>query len=289
MTKEKIKFHLPGIFRFFNIYKNLFLYIRQHPEVLQENIEIKSAYGSPTCIWNGGRVVHGYWSREFVEDIRNFMAEMNVPVRFTFTNSLIEEQHLQDTYSNMLLDIFNTGNNEILCNSPLLEDYIRTKYGDSYRYISSTTKCLKTLNEQTEELNKTKYHLIVLDYDYNKDIEYLNAIANKNTCEILCNPVCPPGCPKRVEHYENVSLSQLNFSELAMECENAAISFWVAQQNPSFISSEDIKNIYVPMGFSNFKLEGRSASALNLIEILVYYLIKDEYKSKIRDFLQHTI
>ncbi len=289
MTKETIKFHLPGIFRFFNIYKNLFLYIHYHPEVLKENIEIKSAYGSPTCIWNGGRVIQGYWSKEFLTEVKDFMASMNIPVRFTFTNNMLEEKHTLDTYGNMLLEIFNTGNNEIICNSDVLENYIRNHYGNNYKYSSSTTKCLQTADTQNQELTKNQYDLVVLDYNHNKNFKYLKTIVNKDRCELLCNPVCPPGCVKRLEHYTNISKAQLNFSELAMECENAGRSFWGMQQNSNFISNSDIENKYFPMGFSNFKLEGRSSSPLDLVDILVYYLIKDKYKGEVREFLQQMI
>ena len=44
----------------------------------------------------------------------------------------------------LLLDVFNTGQNEVICNTQVLEDYIRTNYGDSYKYISSTTKRFKS-------------------------------------------------------------------------------------------------------------------------------------------------
>ena len=44
------------------------------------------------------------------------------------------------------------------------------------------------------------------------------------------------------------------------------------------ISPDDIWNKYVPMGFSQFKIEGRSSETLNLLEHYMYYMIKPEYK-----------
>ena len=55
------------------------------------------------------------------------------------------------------------------------------------------------------------------------------------------------------------------------------------------ISIEDIENIYLPMDFTNFKLEGRTTHPLDLIEILLYYLIKEEYQPEVRDLLQISI
>ena len=38
-------------------------------------------------------------------------------------------------------------------------------------------------------------------------------------------------------------------------------------ENPAFISLEDILNIYVPMGYSNFKIEGRDLGSAPIIRI----------------------
>ena len=43
------------------------------------------------------------------------------------------------------------------------------------------------------------------------------------------------------------------------------------------------------MGFSNFKLEGRTTSMLDWVEIIVYYLIKEEYQPEVRDLLQRAL
>ena len=46
---------------------------------------------------------------------------------------------------------------------------------------------------------------------------------------------------------------------------------------------DDIINTYLPLGFSNFKIEGRGlGSAVNL-EFLLYYLIRPEYQLTVRE------
>ena len=54
---------------------------------------------------------------------------------------------------------------------------------------------------------------------------------------------------------------------------------------PTVISPEEIWDVYVPMGFSNFKIEGRTGNLYNLIETYVFYLIKPEYQGKARILL----
>ena len=289
-NKETI-FHLPGVFHFWRGYVVLLDLMQKNPDILKTNVKIGSIYGSPQCIWNGGRLVgNAIWSKDNLINLKDKMRAYNIPVRFTFTNCLLEPQHLFDAYGNLLLDIFNTGKNEVICNKEILEDYIREKYGDNYKYISSTTKRLNTQYEQNEELKKD-YYLVVLDYDHNHNLEYLQTIPNKDKCEILCNPVCNPKCPMRMAHYINISKCQLEHApQDMMICQDAHTLFWqVKKSSPIFISIEDINNTYLPMGFSNFKLEGRTTHELDWIEIILYYIIKEEYKDEIRSKLQQAI
>ena len=50
--------------------------------------------------------------------------------------------------------------------------------------------------------------------------------------------------------------------------------FSKAMNNPGFISVDDIKNIYLPMGFTNFKIEGRGLGSALVLEFLLYYQTK---------------
>lgn len=54
-------------------------------------------------------------------------------------------------------------------------------------------------------------------------------------------------------------------------------------ESPAFIGIEDIQNTYLPMGFSNFKIEGRSLGSALILEFLLYYMTKPEYQLKIRE------
>ena len=55
------------------------------------------------------------------------------------------------------------------------------------------------------------------------------------------------------------------------------------------ISLKEIQDVYEPNGFKYFKLEGRTAHPLDWIEIILYYLIKEEYKEEVRAKLQQAI
>lgn len=285
-------FHLPGLFMFHKGYYTLLELTQSRPEVFKDNIKIGSIYGSPQCIWNGGRFISGIWSENDLIGMKTTLTCYQIPARFTFTNCLLTKEHVYDTYGNLILKIFNTGTNEIICNTDVLENYIREKYGDNYKYISSTTKCLFDKNNQEQELLKD-YYLTVLNFDHNKDIEYIKTLPNKDKIEILCNPVCRKDCPMKKFHYRNISQSQLNFDISQLyHCKEteACLGFWeVKRKSPLFISDEDINNTYLPLGIKNFKLEGRTNHPLDWVEIILYYLIKENYKDEIRLKLQQSL
>ena len=62
-------------------------------------------------------------------------------------------------------------------------------------------------------------------------------------------------------------------------------------KNPAFISIEGIQQIYLPMGFSNFKIEGRGLGSALLLEFILYYMTKPEYQIAVREelYLDNTL
>ena len=152
LYKSQAIFHLPALFEQFNFVQIFIDFINNNPQYLKDNVKIGSLYGSPTCIWNGGRAVFGInLVKSELIMVRDFCEKNNIPARFTFTNHILQPHHIYDERGNQILKIFNTGHNEIICNSNFLEQYIRTNYGNNYKYISSTTKRLNRVEQQNEE------------------------------------------------------------------------------------------------------------------------------------------
>lgn len=278
---NKIQFHLPGLFEKFYFYQNFIQILKNNSEKFYSDFEISSIYGAPlNALWNGGR--YQYNQTAISEDfILKFLKINNISCSLIFSNSLLEEKHLSDTYCNSLLQKFNNENNSIVLASNILEIYIRKNF-PNYKIISSTTKCLNNEEDQLNELNKN-YDIVVLDYNHNNNFDFLKQLPNKHKCEFLINPVCIPRCQYRKQHYENISLQVLDPSIKPFKCKNATCRiFEYTKNNPLFISRDFIKNIYIPMGFKHFKIEGRLTSEENLLEILLYYLVKPEYQDEIR-------
>ena len=53
----------------------------------------------------------------------------------------------------------------------------------------------------------------------------------------------------------------------------------------------DIEDIYLPMGFSQFKIEGRSLGSALVLEFLLHYMARPEYQLNVREeiYLDNTL
>ena len=61
--------------------------------------------------------------------------------------------------------------------------------------------------------------------------------------------------------------------------------FSSAMKNPGFNSIKDIQKNYLPMGFSNFKIEGPGLGSAMLLEFLFYYMVKTKFHIVVREEL----
>ena len=284
--KEKIYFHIPGFFEFFNLNKTLVEFMKKSPEYFYDDFEIGSIYGTfPNAIWNGGRVCFGICFKQTMIDIIEYFNKNNIPLRYTFTNSLLSNEHTYDTYCNLIMKLSDNGFNQVLVNNDVLENYIRTKY-PKYKIISSTTKRIVDKNKLNDEMNKD-YHLVVLDYDLNKDFDYLKTIVEKDKIEILVDELCKHNCPYRKKHYEILARAQLEYSNNSgftcdyTNVQNGNIGFEKIRNNKNFIDRNQL-NQYIEMGFKNFKLVGRNTDINFVIDSYIHYFVKDEFKEKMK-------
>lgn len=291
-----IKFHLPD---FAGNYKmNLYLAdkIKENPEFFYDDIQIASSYGCfPPAAWNGGRTVVGAVRREQIEYIINEYNKRGIPIRYTFTNPLITEKHLKDPFCNLIARLAENGLNEIIVNVPVLEEYIRKTY-PKYPLISSTVKQIEDRTKLLEELEKD-YKLVVLDYNWNNRFDELETLPHKDKIEILVNPYCNPHCKRRKQHYEFLGERQFEHNlqvfgdeRFAMKpierkefpCKNTNFDFYDIIDFETHVSHDLIYNKYVPMGYENFKIEGRLMHPVNILESYIYYLVKPKYRDMLR-------
>ena len=285
----KAYYHLPGLFEFYELYGAFLPLFKEHREYFYDWCEIGSVYGAPAdCLWGGGRVGFG-WAQP--NEVAALMREYAVSARLTFSNSLLREEHLSDRKCNSLCALFEKGetvqNGVVICSDLLLE-YLRDRYPGLY-FVSSTTKVLTGFDRFRDELSRDEFRYVVPDFRLNKVFDRLNALpdALKQKVEFLCNECCRFDCPERKACYENVSRKNLGEDCPDHVCASPdagrGYRFSEAMKNPGFIGTEDILNIYLPNGFSNFKIEGRSLGSAVILEFLLYYMTKPEYQLKVRE------
>ena len=280
-------YHLPGLFEFYDLYRAFLPLYRTHREYFYDWCDIGSLYGAPAgCLWGGGRAGFGD------DDPRKVLAltrEYGISARLTFSNSLLRQEHLSDRACNALCALFaEQDGNGVIVHSDLLLGYLKQKYPNLY-FVSSTTKVLTAFDQLQQELDREDFRFVVPDFRLNKAFDRLNALpqSQKDKVEFLCNECCWFGCQDRKACYETVS--RKNLGEFCPEHRCAApgggegYRFSRAMENPGFIGVEDIQNTYLPMGFSHFKIEGRSLGSALILEFLLYYLTKPEYHLHVRE------
>ena len=321
----KAYYHLPGLFEFYELYKEFLPLYRKHREYFYDWCEIGSIYGAPAdCVWGGGRVGFGEHDSK---EVLKLMQEYGISARLTFSNSLLTREHLPDKKCNELCRIFDVGRdnerssgfgndkdieccidndndisginkrikvkecrNGIIIYSDLLLDYIKENYPGFY-FVSSTTKVLTDFCEFENELNREDFRYVVPDFRLNKSFDKLKALSQhqKDKVEFLCNECCWFGCTDRKKCYETVSRKNLGEDCPEHYCTASDAGqgylFSKAMENPGFIGIDDIKNTYLPMGFSNFKIEGRGLGSAMILEFLLYYMTKPQYQIHVREHI----
>ncbi|MDE6665442.1 MAG: hypothetical protein K2K14_04535 [Ruminococcus sp.] len=300
----RVRFHLPD-FSGYCMFNLVFVeMLKNYPEYFREGVEIASVYGVfPPSIWNGGRIQEGICDKKHIKAVINSFNKRGIPLRFTFTNPMLEKKHLSDDFCNMVMNLANNGMNEAIVMSPLLEDYIRKNY-PKYKLTSSTCKRITDPDSLYSEVNKD-YHIVVVDYDLNNRFDVLEKITDKEKCEILVNACCDPACRRRSAHYESIGLQQIAYANHVRkypdvpfnsdklvsehpemleisECKCMSRTIFDIKNLRTHITPDDIWNKYVPMGFSQFKIEGRTFDIFNLMEHYLYYMIKPECKEEAR-------
>lgn len=287
-----INFYLPGLtsrnLQLSVLFKRI---MDTHPEMFYDNFKIGAFYGCfRTALWNGGRLnEHGQLSLTEMKETIVLLKELGIPIRYTYTNGLIRQEHLQDTFCNKTMELAdNNSGNGVIVSSDILESYLRDKY-PSFKYILSSTKFLRDL----DGINKAtdKYDMVVLDGRDVANFDFLNKIENKQKVEIMLNLACDKNCSLWETHFRKIcaiNLSELDpseYSSVVAACPKAVtgpMSLKDMAKTGRIIQVEDIFNKYIKMGFSNFKIVGRVAPLTDVLDAYLYYLCKPEYISSVR-------
>ncbi|MGF6375089.1 hypothetical protein M2140_000123 [Clostridiales Family XIII bacterium PM5-7] len=282
-----INYYCPDFFMGIKTYLHLCEMKQVVPTVFYDDVNIKAVFGSfPNMTWNGGGTFFGPMLAD-VNEIRNVFSvykKLNIKLQLTMTNALLEKEDCYDRYGNTVLRIISeeySDDFEILVSSPILEEYIREKYPSLK--ISRSIIAAKDDCDYSEALKK--YENVVMPIRHLENFELLNSFSpeEKRHIELLCNDPCPRDCPRLYTHYPEYAKATLLMETLnpslnpALNCNNHVPLSEKSLSANSRVTYDEIKEVYVPMGFSEFKLSGRG-NVVNIITSIVPYFIKPEYQ-----------
>jgi hypothetical protein len=108
------------------------------------------------------------------------------------------------------------------------------------------------------------------------------------------NACCIPHCPRRGEHYRQIGSEHIRYwrdqqahlGKLVdyekFECPYMSNTIYDTVDFDTRILPDEIYDTYVPMGFRQFKIEGRSAGSVDVIDTVIQYMAKPEFKDQAR-------
>lgn len=291
-----IKFHIPDFLNNYRVNIAVIDKLITEPEYFIDGLIIESAFGAfPSDLWNGGRLFLGHPIKEIDKIIEDYNSR-GVALSFTYTNPLIDKEHLADPFCNRVLKTAENGLNQVTVFSSVLEQYIRDTY-PKYPLVSSTCKRITDIDKLNEELSKD-YKYVVLDYDWNNNQDIFPLLTHKEKCTMLVDPWCHGKCKHRLDHYYLLGKTQIEahaeFTEgripmkrsdvfsICPSLEKGPIHFYDKTKLDVHISNTAIQDVYVPNSITSFKIEGRKYIMYNILEAYMYYLVKPEFRDLVR-------
>ena len=167
------QYHLPGLFEFYELYRVFLPLYCTHRDWFYPWCDIASLYGAPAdCLWGGGRVGGGDVRPQ---DALALAQEYGISARLTFSNSLLQPEHLADPTCNKLCRLFaacDTPQSGVIVHSELLLDYLKRTY-PSFYFVSSTTKVLTEFSQLAQETAREDFRYVVPDFRLNKAFDRL--------------------------------------------------------------------------------------------------------------------
>lgn len=283
-----IKYTLPDFTNGLSL--NLFFIrlLQEQPECFLDEVQIESIYGCfPSCILNGGRsFIRERYTASQIEQTYALLEEHGIITRLTFTNMLAEPQHLEDEYVAQILSLAQRYSVEAIVYSDALANRLKQDFG--IKCVLSTTRGIDNPHE-FNELAK-KYDYLVLNYNMNKDRSFIERIENRSKVEIMVNEYCRLNCPHREAHYLQNSEDQMNGVARPFPCDHqdGGAFFEHRADHPVYLTTDEVAQLNEEFGIEYFKIVGRGITFETVLESYVYFLVKPEYRDRVKQLVRHS-
>ncbi|MBQ9246697.1 hypothetical protein IJ182_10570 [bacterium] len=266
-------------------------------ELLKDEINpIKYVYGSIQSAWAGGRPAVLPISRlTTIDKYLSKFAKYNITPVLTWTNRNLDNDILNDEFSNELLDIVVKNNCNIIIASDKLYTHIKSRYKNaklvasviapSILHFSSDFDETKYYNQMLE-----KYEVVVVRPEWTiNNIDNIDKLLTApNRIEVLINQVCVPNCPYAKEHYELIEkavTNKISQEELNSKWTNFCPREKVERnenvpdniQTHSLFFDDNIMNKLITQGVTKYKVQGRGNSFDEIAKTLHAFLFNNNY------------
>ena len=233
---------------------------------------LEAFHGCPDLIWNGGRVNTNTPKFPDSADYIKFLNDNGTGAFLTFSNLVLEKEHLSDPDSNRLLECLDetSGLNGVIVATDLMADYIREKKPGLKQILSVTRSFIDNPEGNVDWYRQMqqRFDRVVVHTDHIFDLDLLDKL-DRSKAEILITEECSYKCPNRQHHQTlnsryNLTRSDEVFEELKKirktMCGGGAGVLSkkknIRQVRTCFLKHEEVKAIY-DLGFRHFKISGR--------------------------------
>lgn len=266
-----------------------------------EKNPIKQVYGSVYCAWQSGRHAKVFQDDFLIiDEYLSNLVNLGLIPTFTFSTLNIDNEKLNDNFSNQLLDIAYKYDSYFIVASDLLYKHIKSRYNNAKMICSVIAPSVRYFEygfNETEFYNKMleKYEQVVIRPEY--ILENINNLDKKisdiSRIEVLINQTCFYNCPYQQKHYALQEENDFLFKNYGTKIEENINEFCPRYTIPNEKYRSVKMNFYqiqqlVDMGVKNFKLQGRDGNVQNLFNDLYEFVInqkisKEELKSIINN------
>lgn len=229
-------------------------------------------HGSPLFPWNSGRVLPEFKRTPLEINLcGKAYAQRNIPIDFTFTNTILTKQHMEDFFGNTMLEFarqFNpTNKNAIILASDCLYEHVKKNFPE-LKLVSSILKVATEKGKGKLDYYLSlaeKYDKVMIHPDDTRNFDLLEKLEDKNKYELIVNEYCITNCPLRNSHYKHLSQCALEqnkdsttFDKKIQKngCQSYSHQLLSKDKHVVALTDEEIKRVY-DMGFRLFKMQGR--------------------------------
>jgi collagenase-like PrtC family protease len=250
---------------------------------LDIELPIKSVHGSPSVLWHGGRNIDNIprISDTHINEIFNTWSDRGIGMYLTFSNWYLTKEHLKNVECNELLEKLSEigGDVGIIVVSDILQKYVRKNY-PKIKIKSSIDKVVMDSKAGNLEYYKKlldTFDIVNLHTDDGHNKSLLKSLSGDcDRIEIIVNEPCIQKCPYRKKEHSLFSKAlHKDVGDISgtIKC-NTYRNVSGKQTEYSFFSRQEMKET-TEMGYSLFKLQGRTTDWNIYKEMLKFYMLDE--------------